>query len=102
MDLHERVQNLEHDIPKMRERLSALEQDEKSVHRRLGNLEQLTESVHVIATETKAMRGDVNGLANRVDEIEKVPKKRYETAITAFITTVVGVVVGYFLRKVGF
>ena len=98
MDLHERVQNLEHDIPKMRERLSALEQDEKSVHRRLGNLEQLTESVHVIATETKAMRGDVNGLANRVDEIEKVPKKRYETAITAIITTTVGIVVGYLLK----
>lgn len=98
MDLHERVQTLEHDIPKMRERLSALEQDEKSVHRRLENLEKLTKSVHIIATETKAMRGDVNGLANRVDEIEKVPKKRYETAVTAIITTIIGIVVGYFLK----
>ena len=45
----------------------------------------MTESVHIIATETKAMREDVNDITERVDEIEKKPNKRYETVVTAVI-----------------
>ena len=59
----------------IRERLAAIEQDGKSVHRRLDNLEGLVESVHIIATETKAMREDVNTLDSRVGEIESKPAK---------------------------
>lgn len=77
-------------------RLSNLEQDGKSTHRRLDNLEKLVESVHTIATETKAMREDVNDLYSKVDEIESRPKKRYDTIIAAIITGVIGVVLGYF------
>ena len=82
----------------IRERLSAIEQDGKSVHRRLDNLEKLVESVYVIATEVKAMRTDVNDITCRVEEIEKLPKKRYDTVITAIITSLVGVAVGYLLN----
>lgn len=82
----------------IRERLAAIEQDCKSTHRRLDSLEQLTESVHIIATETKAMRGDVNDITSRVDEIERRPSKRYETAVAALITAVIGAVIGYFLK----
>lgn len=82
----------------IRERLAAIEQDCKSTHRRLDNLEQLTESVHIIATETKAMREDVNDITSRVDEIEKRPVRRYDTIITAIITAVIGIIVGYFLK----
>ena len=86
------------DTIKMHERISALEQDKSSVHRRLDNLEKLVESVHVIATEMKAMRGDVNDITERVDEIEHRPQKRYDTIITACITALVGGIVGYFIN----
>lgn len=82
----------------IRERLSAVEQDGKSVHRRLGNLEKLVESVHVIATEVKAMREDMNDVTCRVEEIERRPRKRYDTIITAVITSIIGVIVGYILN----
>lgn len=81
----------------IRERLAAIEQDCKSTHRRLDSLEKLTESVHIIATETKAMREDVNDITSRVDEIEKRPSKRYDTIISAVITTLIGIIIGYFL-----
>ena len=83
---------------KIFERIAALEQDEKSVHRRLDNLEKLVESVHVIATEVKAMRGDVNDITERVDDIEKIPQKRWDTTVVGVITAVIGGIVGYFLK----
>ena len=83
---------------KIYERIAALEQDEKSVHRRLDNLEKLVESVHVIATEVKAMRGDVNDITKRVDDIEKIPQKRWDTTVVGVITAVIGGIVGYFLK----
>ena len=86
------------DTINMHERISALEQDKSSVHRRLDNLEKLVESVHVIATETKAMRGDVNDITKRVDEIEHRPQKRYDTIITACITAIIGTIIGFLLR----
>ena len=86
------------DTIKMHERISALEQDKSSVHRRLDNLEKLVESVHVIATEMKAMRGDVNDITERVDEIEHRPQKRYDTIITASITAIIGTIIGFLLR----
>lgn len=76
------------------ERLARLEQDATSVHRRLDNLEQLTESVHTIATEVRLMRTDMTDVTDRISEIEKTPKKRYETAIAAIITTIIGFILG--------
>ena len=83
------------DTIEIHERVSALEQDQKSTHRRLDNLEKLVDSVHIIATETKEMRGDVNNITKRVDEIESRPRKRWDTVITSIITTLVGGVIGY-------
>jgi len=90
-------------IAEQRERIAILEQDKRSVHHRLDNLEKLTESVHIIATETKAMREDVNDITERVDEIEKRPMKQYDqiktvittAIITAVISGLVGIAIGY-------
>ena len=84
------------------ERLTAVEQSTKSAHHRLDSLDKLTESVHIIATETKAMRGDVNDITERVDEIEKRPTKRYETVVTAINTAIVGGLLGNFVKMLGF
>ena len=89
---------METEMMSQRERLAKLEQDSKSVHHRLDNVEGLVESVHVIATETKAMREDVNSLTGRIEEIEQRPQRRYDTVITALITAVIGIIVGYFLQ----
>ena len=85
-------------IIKEHERLATIEQDLRSIHRRLANLESLTESVHIIATEVKAMRGDVSDITARVEEIEQKPQKRYESVIAALIASVVGLLVGHFLN----
>ena len=84
------------------ERLTVVEQSTKSAHHRIDTLDKLTESVHIIATETKAMREDVNDITERVDEIEKKPNKRYETVVTAVITALVGGLIGYFVKMLGF
>lgn len=89
---------METEMMNQRERVAKLEQDSKSVHHRLDNLEGLVESVHVIATETKAMREDMNSLTGRIEEIEQRPQRRYDTVITALITAVIGIIVGYFLQ----
>lgn len=86
------------DTVEMHERMAALEADKKSVHRRLDNLEKLVESVHTIATETKAMREDMNNHDERIKEIEQRPYKRYDTFITGLITAVAGGIIGYFIN----
>ena len=48
------------------------------------------------------MREDVSDITSRVDEIEKKPNKRYETVVTAVITALVGGLIGYFVKMLGF
>lgn len=86
--------NIEH-------RLSLLEQSEKSINRRLDNYEKLAESVHIIATETKAMREDINRIDNRVGTIEHKPQKRLDTIVTAIITAIIGACIGFIFAKIG-
>lgn len=93
---------MEADDKELWERLTVVEQSTKSAHHRIDGIEKLTESVHIIATETKAMREDVNDITSRVDEIEKRPTKRYETVIGAIITVFVGAVIGYVVKMLGF
>ena len=93
---------MDNEQKEMWERLTAVEQSTKSAHHRIDTLVKLTESVHIIATETKAMREDVNDITERVDEIEKKPNKRYETVVTAVITALVGGLIGYFVKMLGF
>ena len=56
---------MENEQKEMWERLTAVEQSTKSAHHRIDTLDKLTESVHIIATETKAMREDVNDITER-------------------------------------
>ena len=84
------------------ERLTAVEQSTKSAHHRLDSVDKLTESVHILAVETKAMREDVTDITSRVDEIEKRTTKRYETVVGAIITVLVGAVIGYVVKMLGF
>ena len=84
---------MEADDKELWERLTVVEQSTKSAHHRLDSLDRLTESVHILATETKAMREDVS---------DKRPTKRYETVVGAIITVLVGAVIGYVVKMLGF
>ena len=79
------------------ERLAKIEQDTSSIHRRLDAVERLTESIHSMTTEIKAMRENMNSMNNRLLDIERRPRKHWETVVTALITAVVGILVGRFL-----
>ena len=79
------------------ERLTAVEQSTKSAHHRVDNIEKLTESVHTIAVEMKAMREDVNGLNERMAEIEKKPAKRLDSIINIMLTVLISGVGGYLI-----
>ena len=93
---------MDNEQKEMWERLTAVEQSTKSAHHRLDSLDKLTESVHILAVETKAMREDVSDITSRVDEIEREPNKRYETVVTAIITELVGGLIGYCVKILGF
>ena len=79
------------------ERITAVEQSTKSAHHRVDNIEKLTESVHTIAVEMKAMREDVNGLNERMAEIEKKPVKRLDSIINILLTVLISGVGGYLI-----
>ena len=82
----------------MIEHVASSEQLIKSIDERLCRVEDVTATIHVLATETKAMRESVNDILNRITEIEKRPTKRYETFITAAITALAGVLIGFIFR----
>lgn len=84
------------------DRLTKGESSIKSAHHRIDSLEKLADSVNnlalstsQIATETKALREDYAKADERIGELEHKPVKRYEAAITAFITAVLSGFAGY-------
>lgn len=76
----------------------------KSYHKRLDRIENTIESinniaisVNTLAVEMKSMREDLNSVDNRVFDIEKVPKKRYENIINSLICGLCGAFIGFIL-----
>ena len=97
----------EGEIKEIWERLTACESSIKSAHHRIDNLEKLADSVNnlalsisQIATEIKALREDYEKADERIDELENKPVKRYEAAITAFITAVLSGFAGYLVALI--
>lgn len=69
----------------------------KTLFERLGNLEKLTESVNKMAISLERVTGKltatedrVNHIADDVDEIKDKPGKRWDLAIAALISGLVG------------
>lgn len=79
----------ENDV-QVRERLTALESSCKSLQKRVDKQESIIENIRTIVEEMKFMREDLNTVVAKVDEIEKKPAKRIETAVAAVIGTVIG------------
>ena len=95
------------EIKEIWERLTAGEASIKSAHKRIDALEKIANSVNElalstnqIALETKALREDVTNANDKIQSLEGRPAKRYDTIITAIITTVVGGIIGYILNSI--
>ena len=69
-----------------------------AAHRTLrGRRRHGPEGCRAVDREPRRMRN-----RGRVDEIEKKPNKRYETVVTAIITALVGGLIGYCVKILGF
>ena len=103
------VSNAEHkttekEMKDIWERLTAGEASIKSAHHRIDSLEEMSKSIKdlaiataQIAAETKALREDYEKAAERIDELEHKPVKRYETFVTSLLTALCGGLAGYLL-----
>lgn len=58
-------------------------------------LHQLATSVAVMAEQMKGLNQNVTTLASEVEEIKEKPVKRYDTIVTAIITGLVSVLIGF-------
>lgn len=72
---------------------------------RLDNLEKNTKVLQDMATSLAVMTKDQKTLTNKVDAViakvdvlEARPGKRWDTLVTALISAVVGIVVGFLLK----
>ena len=86
------------------ERITNVEASDKSAHKRIdkmeaisNNVNKLAVSISQIASETKLLREYFGAVDCRIQNLESMPKKRYDTIVSAIITTIAGGVVGYFL-----
>lgn len=73
----------------------------KNLTKRVDKLEHifdvvnsLTIEIKQLAMETKYMRLEQNKLSERVDVLEHKPEKRWDTIITAILTTLTGGIIG--------
>ena len=76
---------MEHNEKEIFERLTAVEQSLKSLHKRQDHSDQLVESIVKMAAEIEHMRKDINDVAEKVDDLEAKPAKRWEAIIAAVI-----------------
>lgn len=71
-------------------RLNALEKLQESIY-------ELASSVRVMATDLTNMRGDVNRVTEKVEDLAAVPGKRWETVVGDIVKLLVAAAVGYLL-----
>lgn len=80
------------------DKLAHLEESLKSAHRRIDSIEKLTNSVYELASSIKTMQHDMTDMSGRIKTIEEKPAKRWDLVVTTAITTIVGIVIGYFFN----
>jgi len=58
-----------------------------------AQISELVASVKVLAVNVENIAKEINKQSQRLDEIESVPKKRWETAIACLISGIIGAVI---------
>ena len=73
-----------------------------AIEKRQDDQEKLINTVAVLASEFETMKHDVKETKNDVKTLINKPGQRWEVVIDKVITTVVAVVIGFILAKIGF
>lgn len=76
-------------------KIGEIESSIKSAHKRIDGLEKLTNSVYELASSIKVMQSDLRDISSRIKSVEETPKKRWEHFVTALITSLAGLIMGY-------
>ncbi len=63
----------------------------------ISQLSELIASVKVLAVNVENIAEQIRTQGNRLNEIENIPKKRYESVVACVITGLVGAAITYFL-----
>lgn len=84
--------------------LTEVDTRSKSNTRRIEQLEKSTDVLHrlatsieVMATKQQAMNDNIERMDAKITVLEEKPVKRWDTLVTAGITTVVGIIIGAIL-----
>ena len=84
--------------------LTEVDTRSKSNTRRIEQLEKSTDVLHrlatsieVMATKQQAMNDNIEKMDAKITVLEEKPVKRWDTLVTAGITTVVGIIIGAIL-----
>lgn len=77
------------------DKIAHLEESLKSAHKRIDSIDSLAKSVYEIASSLKEMKNDITDMSGRIKVIEEKPAKRWDLIVSASITAVVGVIIGY-------
>lgn len=72
------------------ERITAVEQSVKSLHKRQDHSDQLVESVAKMASKMEHMSKELDDVAEKVNDLESKPAKRWESAMAAIIGAFAG------------
>lgn len=115
------IQQVQDQISKLSERMVKIETEETVQNREIRDLKnasdkqtgillELKEINHNIAMNTEQTKNlamqikeqgdEIKKQADRIDDVEKKPAKRWDQAVTSIITTVVGGIVGAILALV--
>ena len=81
-----------------------IEAEDNRQNKRIERLEEgqmqiseLVASVQVLAVNVENIAKEINKQSQRLDEIEGIPKKRWETIVACVLTGLVGAAVTFFL-----
>ena len=80
------------------EKIAHIEESVKAAHKRIDGIDALTKSVYELASSIKTMQHDITDMSGRLKTIEEKPAKRWDLIVTASLTTIVGLIIGYFFN----
>lgn len=96
---HQKILDAEHknanDIENLNRRVDKIEDNQKE-------LQSLCSSVAVIANEQKNIKTSIGDIKDKLSSIAEKPAKKWEGFVDKVIFTIVGIIIAYFMSKIGF
>lgn len=77
-----------------------MEDEHRRMSRRLEEVEDITKSISKLANSMEHMATEQKKQGERLEKLEKIPAKRWESMIGTLITALAGGVFGYIINMV--